>query len=91
MLEAARTTHELTVRVLAAVLLIVCIWRIEVVNNTIQTDPNTGSGQTITHAGVVTERFIDEVQETWARRHLDAVREANRIQSTLDANREDSQ
>jgi len=57
----------------AWILLAVCIWRIETVNDQLEDRGRTGSGQTVTTWPVSTERFVDEPLESWGRRHMEAV------------------
>ena len=78
---------DTAIRALATVLLVVAIWRIEVVHSVISEQEQTGSGQFITHAGVRTERWIDESKTAWAQRHYEAIAQAELIEQRMMENR----
>lgn len=82
-MEKARTVTDTAIRVLVAALLVVAIWRIEVVNQVISKKAREGSGQTIAHCGVETERWFGETKGDWAARHFEAVKESKAIEEEL--------
>ena len=71
----ARLEHtwvmERSIALLVPVLLVVCIWRIEAVGDTIE----KGAGQLVRTGTVETERWHDESMDHWRERHMAAVRE----------------
>ena len=61
----------LGISLLVTGLLLVAIWRIEVMGDTIE----KGSGQVVRTDAVETERWQDESIDHWRERHMAAVRE----------------
>ena len=66
-----RRDMERGIALLVPVLLVVAIWRIEAVGDTIE----KGSGQVVRTDAVETERWQDESIDHWRERHMAAVRE----------------
>lgn len=59
----------------SALLLVVILWRVEAVGESIQEPRHIGAGQFVESHGIRTERWMDESMEAWRDRHLTAVRE----------------
>jgi len=82
-MEKAKAVTDTAIRMLVAALLIVAIWRIEVVNQEISKKAREGSGQIIAHCGVETERWFGETKQDWVERHYEAVQESKLIEERL--------
>jgi hypothetical protein len=82
-MEKASAVTDTAIRVLVAALLVVAIWRIEVVNQVISKKAREGSGQIIAHCGVETERWFGETKEDWVARHFEAVEQSKAIEDKL--------